>query len=657
MIKQWDFCLAGILASNLDIEIEFGKSKSVFINSQNIVQFWIKRICEKPESFPNQYFFTCYATDLEKYGFEDDLNQPDFIREENVRVFLEDYLFIFAPLRKPTANNEIYIAKDVELFRKSDSFHMQDTLMPIPVYSEEKHGCTFLELCKKILNKKYIGKVEKFSTDLNDTPRFILWKESESKWYVIGPFTSHSYAHGGFCFSFSEAVKVNDLPEDWLDNMYEVDKSLMFITLRTYEGINTLLEDEDARDLQSMAYVESEKEVAVALPATPPATLPEQSMRTDDHVNLSQIQSEESAFLDYFLQITRGSGLLYAEKDIVNFHTAMKISNLVILQGMSGIGKTKLIHAYGKALHIHHTKQMLVIPVRPSWTDDTDIIGYVDLLHRVYRPSDTGLIDLLIDAAKKENEERIYIVAFDEMNLARVEHYFSQFLSVLEMDGKERQLRLYNENLESKLYNSAEYPPRVAIGDNVIFVGTVNMDESTYHFSDKVLDRANVITLDVLKYSLLGQLKEVQDSIEQQIDYKQYNSFRNTDESLQLSERELDLLWDIHTEMKATDAKTGIGPRIVRQMNCYLKNLPYNSYLSREEALDLQLVQRVLTKVRGSEDVWRAFIGTYHPTQDEVISSQLITIVNKYRDVSSFNKTMEVVKQKAKELKFNGYMY
>ena len=87
------------------------------------------------------------------------------------------------------------------------------------------------------------------------------------------------------------------------------------------------------------------------------------------------------------------------------------------------------------------------------------------------------------------------------MNLARVEHYFSQFLSILERPAGQRELQLYDKQYMGKLYNAADYPFRIEIGSNVKFIGTVNVDETTFHFSDKVLDRANVIELAVLNYA------------------------------------------------------------------------------------------------------------------------------------------------------------
>ena len=120
--------------------------------------------------------------------------------------------------------------------------------------------------------------------------------------------------------------------------------------------------------------------------------------------------------------------LYYDTKDLYNFHTAMKTGSLVILAGMSGTGKSKLVQCYANAVKLNKD-QMLFVPVRPFWQDDADVIGYLDTLHNVYRPGDSGVMNIL--ARANEYGEDLHIVCFDEMNLARVEHYFSQFYRYL----------------------------------------------------------------------------------------------------------------------------------------------------------------------------------------------------------------------------------
>ncbi|MCL6454728.1 MAG: AAA family ATPase [Alicyclobacillus sp.] len=364
----------------------------------------------------------------------------------------------------------------------------------------------------------------------------------------------------------------------------------------------------------------------------------------------------EAVFLEQFAQQARDRNLLYREEDLVNFHTAMKSSTLVILAGMSGTGKSRLVEVYGRTLGMDN-EQLNIIPVRPSWTDDADLIGYVDSIHNVYRPGDSGLVDTLIQA--ENHPEKLYIICFDEMNLARVEHYFSQFLSVLEQPEGRRELRLYNEELMTRLYNYKEYSPSITIGNNVMFVGTVNLDESTYHFSDKVLDRANVISLQMRPFALLKDLGErrFEKGIRRQWTAREYADFRNSSDALQLTDDELALLDELHQTFQAVDPNRGIGYRVVRQMDAYLKNLPQGTALDRRTAFDLQLVQRVLTKVRGSEDELQLLVGRYHPERQTVVDSQILDCLNRHHTVSDFAQTRSVISHKAKELRLHGYTF
>lgn len=269
---------------------------------------------------------------------------------------------------------------------------------------------------------------------------------------------------------------------------------------------------------------------------------------------------------------------------------------------------------------------------------------------------DSGLINALRKA--EDEKDKLFIICFDEMNLARVEHYFSQFLSILEMDHGKRVLRLYNDDLESRLYNSAQYPPTIAIRENVLFVGTVNVDESTYHFSDKVLDRANVLSLEIMPFEHMKKLPERKKILAlgtEEVDFETYTSFKADRRNVALMDEELKFLWNVHQALHDANKQIGVGPRIVKQIDAYLANLPVQDVLTREQAFDLQMVQRILTKLRGSEDQLRELAGVYDKETGEVNGSILLNLFDQHQQVSDFEKSREIVKQKAKELKLNGY--
>ena len=347
------------------------------------------------------------------------------------------------------------------------------------------------------------------------------------------------------------------------------------------------------------------------------------------------------------------SGLYYDIKDFVNFHTSIKSGNLVILSGLSGTGKSRIVDMYANAIGIKTTEidnRLLFIPVRPSWNDDSDLLGYVDLVHMVYRPADSGLVDFLVKAQRDENKNNIYLVCFDEMNLARVEHYFSQFLSLLERPVQQRNLQLYDEQYSGKLYNSKDYPSSITIGENVKFIGTVNIDESTYHFSDKVLDRANVIELNVLDFSADWEndakkySKTISTPIWNMEDYKKICK------APKIIPRVHELLWDMHSVLHTASSKFGVGPRVVKSIDLYLANIPEGFYdkLSIADGVDIQVAQRVMTKVRGSENELGEVL-------DGSSDNSFEAVLNRYSDLSSFTKCRELLRQKQRELKAYGY--
>ena len=637
MNSKWDTFLIGVLAEDDFVESVTGKYKqSIFINTHNVIQFSIKLISKPPDNFPNEQLFTSFSHELEEYGFQDIYNEPLHIREENFRNFLSNYLIVFIPNRKVRANHDVFVATELKLVKKSDSFNATDVLCPFPIFSTKMHNVTYEEFIKRLATRRFVGKISNLSIEPNDTPTFLLWKKEDDTYSIIGTFTKHMHAYGGFNFLVEEPLRMIDFPIEWLDETYEVNE-ILFINHETSTKIKDMLQEVGTPFDEFVIDVQDEVAPAAEVESIP-------------------LETTETRFIDRLIQVTLERGLLYEEKDLINFHTAMKVSNLVILQGMSGTGKSRLVHAYGKALGLTEP-HISFIPVRPSWNDDGDLIGYVDSLHMVYRPGDSGLINILKNAV--ENTDKIYIICFDEMNLARVEHYFSQFLSVLEMEPHRRYLRLYNEELESSLYNSAQFPAQIKIGDNVLFVGTVNMDESTFHFSDKVLDRANIISLKVVPYEKLRTLTLDNKKVEY-IPFKgftEYDGFRNKNEHIELTDQQLHLLWDLHQAMQKVHKNLGIGQRIIRQIDGYMKNIPNHKSLTKEEAFDLQLVQRVLTKLRGPEELLSPLIGWYDMNEGVLKNGRFLEILAQYDDVSSFNEVKETLLTKGKELKINGYTF
>jgi len=187
------------------------------------------------------------------------------------------------------------------------------------------------------------------------------------------------------------------------------------------------------------------------------------------------------------IQTITNLGFVFEPWEIATYIAALRTKPFVILAGVSGTGKSKLPKLVAEATG----GESLLIPVRPDWTDSSDILGYCDLQGR-FRPG--KLLQFIRKAS--ENTEKHFVCIIDEMNLARVEHYFAEVLSHIEdrhlssLGGFESKPLLNLDLKENEaLWAEQKLPPNLAI------VGTVNMDESAHGFSRKVLDRAFTIEL------------------------------------------------------------------------------------------------------------------------------------------------------------------
>ena len=196
----------------------------------------------------------------------------------------------------------------------------------------------------------------------------------------------------------------------------------------------------------------------------------------------------EQQFISGFTSYLTQRGLTFPERVINAFHTSLKvqdISALVILAGISGTGKSELPQRYAEYIGA----QKLTLAVQPRWDSPQDLQGFYNYMEKKYKPTDLmrGLYQYQEDTNMKD---RLVIVLLDEMNLARVEYYFSDFLSKLES----RRSQATYLDLDVGSLPLPENERRLAIPQQFLFVGTMNEDETTQSLSDKVLDRANVLT-------------------------------------------------------------------------------------------------------------------------------------------------------------------
>jgi 5-methylcytosine-specific restriction enzyme B len=278
----------------------------------------------------------------------------------------------------------------------------------------------------------------------------------------------------------------------------------------------------------------------------------------------------------------KDAGGYYPHGELRRYHTALNFlphKHFVILSGLSGTGKTQLGLLYARAVHgISETRTrdpfLIVCAVRPEWTDPTALTGYYDVLSNRY------VVPPFLEAvllATAYPTSPVFVV-LDEMNLARVEYYFSDVLSAIET-GEVLHLHSNSVPLEGSTGTSirAELP----LPHNLYITGTVNVDETTNPISDKVLDRAVVI--DMSNVDLPGFLVGLESR-----DHSLATARRNCEDQL------------VATHKILSEYGVGFGYRVAEEF------VRYHAFGQRmgaapETTTDDLMVEKVLTKLRGSE--------------------------------------------------------
>lgn len=203
------------------------------------------------------------------------------------------------------------------------------------------------------------------------------------------------------------------------------------------------------------------------------------NMNPDDMLTLSQLVTR-------FVNFSASNLSLYYNKKVVaTFFAGMATSKVMILEGISGTGKTSLPYAMGKFFG----NDSSIVSVQPSWRDRAEIIGYLNEFTKKF--NETDFLKALYETTYRDD---LNFIVLDEMNLARIEYYFAEFLSIMEMpDYSEWKIDIVPDTQDSDPKNLVE--GKILISQNVWFVGTANKDDSTFTITDKVYDRATVIEM------------------------------------------------------------------------------------------------------------------------------------------------------------------
>jgi len=318
--------------------------------------------------------------------------------------------------------------------------------------------------------------------------------------------------------------------------------------------------------------------------------------------------------IDDFLTTLEFSGLSYSNELITRFIASLLTKPFVILTGLSGSGKTKLAQAFVTWISASPS-QYKIIPVGADWTNREPLLGYPNgLKDEQYVAPDSGSLQLLIEASKKENENKPYFLILDEMNLSHVERYFADFLSVMESQDK---IRLYSgKNRFITEQGKDDVPQEIGWPRNLFIIGTVNIDETTYMFSPKVLDRANVIEFRISKKEMVDFLaspsrpdlsKLLVDGVDKNggLGQEMASDFMKLaeDKSISADAALKEIMADFFTELQKAGAE--FGYRSASEILLLIKNLDCvagESKMAMDEKLDIAIMQKLLPKLHGSRN-------------------------------------------------------
>ena len=247
--------------------------------------------------------------------------------------------------------------------------------------------------------------------------------------------------------------------------------------------------------------------------------------------------------------------LYYTIDTIRQLFAGMATSKLIILEGISGTGKTSLPYALGKFLNF----DAAIIPVQPSWKDRTELLGYYNEFTKKF--NETEFLKALYTASYRKNTN---LIVLDEMNLARIEYYFAEFLSLMEMPNKDDwKLDLIPTTVNGDPNRLDE--GKLLIPQNIVFFGTANNDDSTFTISDKVYDRAISIFFDNKGIAFNCESESNID-----IPYAQLESLYATAvEQYPVSSKILDKFGELDTFV-IKKFKLAFGNRIMKQLHTFI---------------------------------------------------------------------------------------
>lgn len=247
---------------------------------------------------------------------------------------------------------------------------------------------------------------------------------------------------------------------------------------------------------------------------------------------------------------------LYYDASLLRaFFAGLACGKLIILQGISGTGKTSLAYAWGKFVN----KDSCVASVQPSWRDKTELLGYFNEFTKKFNETEV-LAELYLSGI----DDDIHTIILDEMNIARVEYYFAEMLSILEMPSRDEWI------IELVPNSWPDDPKRIINGKlklpvNLWYIGTINNDDSTFMVTDKVYDRAMPIDIN----TKIDPFKcREQEAININSDFFE-SLFNDAVQNYPISSKDLEKIKEMD-DYVIKHFRVAFGNRIMKQMNTFV---------------------------------------------------------------------------------------
>ena len=365
----------------------------------------------------------------------------------------------------------------------------------------------------------------------------------------------------------------------------------------------------------------------------------------DGKSNLNELISIESQ-IKHIKKYINSKGFIYSYEDLCNFYLCLKTKPFVILAGISGTGKSKLVKLFAEAIGATSSNdQYNLISVKPDWNDSTELLGYKNLNDEFIKGK---LTEIIIESSKEENKNKPYFICLDEMNLARVEYYLSEYLSLIETRTINENGNVITELIFPKSLSLDDSLKNLIIPDNLYVVGTVNMDDTTFSFSRKVLDRANTIEFSNVNLELLSFEEEEVNPFEVTNDSLR-TRFLNIKDALKVDKDFVEginkKIIELNNLLKLGNKQ--FGYRVRDEIVFYMVENKLSNLLDEDVAFDFQIMQKILPTISGSELVIKnILIGLYNycnPNNEISDGIDYIKEAEKILDKAKYKKSAEKI--------------